>query len=369
MAERKYLYEAKDAQGRPRSGYVEAVAFADARAKLSSQGLADIVVIDDDLTAELRAFAERDGVAPDSDVDLLTRYKPSAWGMAAVAFRKSWIWNTVSLAVAAWLWLSGSPWWALALAVVTVLPIVFPAWIQWRQNEVSREFWRGNYESSERIARKLRGMGFISKVPTVLLELDSRIASAMVKRGDLPGALAVLAPWAESDRVPHATYLIKKGNLHFLARDWPAYIAAMEAVLEATRADFARIDLAQVLARMGDDDARAKALLDGIDTAALSSLHIAFIGFGRGVLALRAGRNDEALRELAHAVDGMQAMGENPLMWGALSVATGYLCVAMARCGLNERARTMFASVRTMVEWHAEDRLLEWLRAEKLTAA
>lgn len=366
MADLKYLYEAKDKGGKPSSGYVEAPSFDEARSRLAARGMNEVVVIDDDLTAELRMFAERDGVTPDSDVDLLTRYRPSAWAMAMVALRKSALWNVASLLVAAWLWYSGSPWWAAAMVAVTVLPIAFPAWIQWRQNEIGREFWRGNYDASERIARKLRGMGFIAKVPTVLLELDSRIASAMVKRGDLEGALAVLAPWAASDKVPHATYLIKVGGLYFLARDWPRYIGAMEGVLEATQADFARIDLAQVLARMGDDDARAQALLDAADTAGLSSLHLSFIGFGRGVLALRAGRNDEALRELAHSVDGMQAMGENPLIWGALSVATGYLSVAMARCGLTERARAMFAPVRQLVEWHAEDRLLEWLRAEKL---
>lgn len=367
MAQRKYLYEAKGGDGKVRSGYMAADTFAQAREQLLAQGFRDVALIDDDLTAELRLFGERDGnVAPGADMDLSLRYRPTAWSVAWLALRVNGLWVVGAFLLAAYLWSAGSPGWAFVLLALVLLPATFPAWVQWRENEILREFWRGNYESSERIARRIRGMGFLARSPAGQLELDGRIAAAMVKRGDLAGAIALLAPWQGSDKVPAPTPLIKLANLHFLARDWPRYIEAQDRILESTQADFARIDLAQVLARMGDDDARAHALLDGVDTRALGPLQLAFIGWGRGVLALRAGRDEAALRELAQAVDEMQKMGGNPLVWGALALSTGYLCVAMARCGLGERARAMFASVQAIVERHGEDRLLEWLREASL---
>jgi hypothetical protein len=367
VAQRKYLYEARGGDGKVRNGYMAADTFAQAREQLLAQGLRDVALIDDDLTAELRLFGERAGnVAPGSDMDLALRYRPTAWSAAWLALKVNGAWVVAAFLLAAYLWSAGSPGWAGVLLALVLLPATFPAWVQWRENEILREFWRGRYESSERIARGMRGMRFVAKSPSAQLELDGRIAAAMVKRGDLPGAIAVLAPWQGSDKVPPPTPLIKLANLHFLARDWPRYVDAQDTILEATQADFARIDLAQVLARMGDDDARAQALLDAVDTRALGPLQLAFIGWGRGVLALRAGSNDAALRELAHAVNEMQKTGENPVVWGALALSTGYLCVAMARCGLGERARAMFASVHRIVEWHGEDRLLEWLRAEGL---
>jgi hypothetical protein len=367
VAPRRYLYEAKGDDGKVKCGYMAADTLAHAREQLLALGLREVALIDDDLTAELRVFGERAGsVEPGADMDLALRYRPTAWSVAWLALRANGIWVVAALLLAAYLWSAGSPGWALALVALVLLPATFPAWVQWRENEILREFWRGNYESSERIARAMRAMRFVSRSPIAQLELDGRIAAAMAKRGDLAGAIAQLEPWQGSDKVPAPTPLVKLANVYFLARDWPRYIQAQDRILESTQADFARIDLAQVLARMGDDDARAAALLDSVDVRALGPLQLAFIGWGRGVLALRAGRDEAALRELAQAVNEMQKMGGNPLVWGALALSTGYLCVAMARCGLRERARAMFASVQPIVERHGEDRLLEWLRAAGL---
>lgn len=267
----------------------------------------DVAVIDDDLGAELRLFGEREGnVAPGADMDLALRYRPTAWSAAWLALRANGLWVAGAILLAACLWSAGWTGWAYGIFALLLPLATFPAWVQWRENEILREFWRGNYGSSERIARGLRGMRFVARSPTAQLELDGRIAAAMAKRGDLAGAIALLEPWQGSDKVPAPTPLVKLANVYFLARDWPRYIQAHDRMLESTQADFARIDLAQVLARMGDDDARAGALLDAVDTRAFGPLQLAFIGLGRGVLALRAGRDEDALRELARAGDVRQ---------------------------------------------------------------
>lgn len=364
---RKYLYQARAGGGEPVSGYIEAESSLGARDSLAARGLSEIAVIDDDLSAEVRAIAEREGVEPDVEIDFLTRYEPTSWGLALVAVRRNLVWIVLGLALAAWLAVVG--WYlfaALALAGIAALP-AFPAWVQWQQNEMHREFWRGRYDASERIARRLRDMRFHAHAPSIRAELDARIAGSMAKRGDLAGALAMVAAWEGSEHVPAATHLNRVAHLHFLSRDWSRYLELMERIeRESAGADFARIDLAQVLARMGDDDLRAAELLDGLDPGGLGPMHQAFIGWARGVLALRAGRNEAALDELSRAVAAIQTMAANPVTWGAVALATGYLCVAMARQGMADRARAMLATVRPIVEAHAEDRLLDWLRAEGL---
>lgn len=370
----KYLYEARDDAGNTIAGYVDAAGTMAARDELVARGLREVVVLDDELSAELRACAERDGVAADRDgvaadrdIDLMSRFKPSVWGLAIIAIRRNALWVAGAVIAAAVLAYVG--WYLFALgafAIAAAIPL-FPAWIQWLQNEMYRAFWRGDYATSERMARRLRRMRMYAHVDSILMELDSRIAAARVKQGDVEGAFALMAPWKESASIPPVMHSIKESGLHFLARDWRRYLEAMEATREASGDAFwARIDVAQSLARIGDDDERARSLLEGIDAAGLSPLHVAFIGWGRGVLALSARRDDEALRELAHAVNEMQKMGENPVTWGSLALATGYLCVAMARRGLRERAAAMLASVRPIVETHAEDRLLHWLQEERL---
>jgi len=125
--------------------------------------------------------------------------------------------------------------------------------------------------------------------------------------------------------------------------------------------------VAQLTARMGDDDARAAALLEGLDEARMPALHVAFVKWARGVLHLRAGRDAEAMQQLTFSVEEMQRHAASPTIWGALAAATGYLCVAMARTGREEAARELYQSVRGIIGRHGEPRLLDWLREARLS--
>ena len=58
----------------------------------------------------------------------------------------------------------------------------------------------------------------------------------------------------------------------------------------------------------------------------------------------------------------MQSQAAHPHAWGALSIVTAYLCVAMARTGRKDAARELYATVRSIVSFYGEDRLLAWLR-------
>lgn len=367
---RKYLYEARTREGEEKRGYVSAGSLAEAKAQVQGEGFLEYTLLDDDNTAQLREAMEAAGFEADAEVDLLGRYHPSAVGLMAIAVRKNWIALVVVLGFAAALWIWGYPVGSLVLVLVCAGTVAFPGWVQWEQNQLYRRFWAADYEGSIRSARRLRRFAKASGLQASMVEMDARIAGALVKLGRKGEADALMNAWQGSDKVPATLVMTKKADLEFLARNWAAYVAAIERIYHAAHeADYAKIDLGQVTARLGDDDERAGALLAAVDNSAMGPLHHAFTEWGRGVLALRAGRNDEALGRLAASVDAMQQMIENPIIWGALSLSTAYLCVAMARTGRGEAARQMFAGVRPIVEWHGEDRLIQWLRAEGLLGA
>jgi hypothetical protein len=364
---RKYLFKALGPDGKEASDYVVADNMGDARLRLEATGHRDITVLDDEISAELRELAERSGVESDARVDLLSRYNPTPLALVSVALRKNSLWYAIGLLIV----VATGLYWSMAAAGVSLLlllaAILFPGWVQHQQNAIHLEFWKGRFDRSEKIARRLRGMSIAQAVPTILLELDSRIANARVMQKDFAGGVAVLAPWADSKAVGATTYRTKLAHLHYLSRDWAGYVRIQEEILEASgNAAPARIDVGQLLARVGNDDTRAAALLDGFDLAALPPLYVAFIRWGRGVLALKQGRNAEALADLTHAVDAMQGQAAHPHAWGALSLVTAYLCVAMARTGRADAARELFATVRPIVSFYGEDRLLAWLREEGL---
>jgi hypothetical protein len=368
MTTRKYLYEADGG----RSGHVDAESVTDARSRLAAAGHTQVVIHDDDFLSDLRKATEKEsGIQQFADLEVLLKRDPSAWAMTRYVARKNWISILVILGGALLLAMLFATWWAW-VAVVVVLGYVaywllLPGWLQWQQNEMHRGFWAGDWDGSERIARRIRGLALVKNLSGMKLELDGRIAGCMVMKGDLDGAYALLAPWESHPDLVKGMWLAKNNNLHFLARRWDRCVEGAErCYAELGGIDTPAIDLALALARYGDDDARAAAVLDGLDPARLVPMQVAFAQWARGVLLLKRREDEAALVVLTRAAGEMQNLAINPLSWGAVALCVGYLCVAMARAGRGEAARQMLAGVRSIVERHGDDRLLDWLRAENL---
>ena len=370
MAQRKYLYTGRTSRGEEHGGFVVADSVAAATEQVRGLGLDRVAVLDDETSAQLRELWEREGgITSDAAFELRLRESPTALGQAWSALRLNAKWNVFVLAIVAALAGFGHPAIALVVAALNFAFLLLPARTQWQQNEIHRAYWRGDYAASERIARKLRGASWLQNAPAALLELDARIASARLKQGDRAGAHALLAPWLHSDKVPRAAAQAKVAHLYFVGREWDAYVEAMEAVHRERPEDPTRvIDLGQTLARMGGDPARARQLLESVDTAAFGDLPLAFVAWGRGVVSLREGDDATAVNELGAAVAHLQAQAGNPMLWGAIAIATGYLAVALARTGRRDLALSMHGAVAAIVASHAEDPLLDMLRAERLAA-
>ena len=329
----KYLYRARDSAGNPSEGFVDADSPKRAREKLLQQGFADVVIWDDETTAALREGTEKaGGLVTDPRLHLILLTRPQPWSVMAHAVRTQWIWLVIAAGCIWYAWASGEYAIAWLLVAINVAGVLFPGWVTWQQYGIYRQFWAGRWDASERTARRVRRLWFVQKLPASQLELDARIACALVKKGQFAAALAVLEPWKARSDVPASVVNSKIGTLYFLNRDWQRYLESVQRGLELTGgSDTSKIDVAQTLARMGDDNERAAALLDQVDLEGKRGLARGFALWGRGVIALNKRDDAAALGHLTAAVDGLLEDGANPITWGGLSLATGYLAVATAR--------------------------------------
>jgi tetratricopeptide (TPR) repeat protein len=364
MTVRRYMYKSAST-----SGYVEAESVALARERLAAQGLADASILDDDYLASLMRDAR---ATPDwnARLEIVARESPSGLGLAWYVIRSAWMTYLLLLLVMGWIVYSGSSpawmigWGALCLALFGLA--FYPAWMARLHGQVFILAWKGDWEGVERAARRVKGQRDARKLPVVQFDMDGRIAAAWVMQGRLDDAIALIAPWRESDQIPAGSWSSRMSLLYWMARDWDRTLEYAERwVTEAPDLDSAKIDHALYLLRLRGDEAstaQALALLDGLEPASIVPLQKAFIGWARGVALLKRGDDAKALEQLAVAVGDMQAFADQPVILGALALASGSLAVAMARCGRGEEARLLFESVRPIVERHGEDLLLAGLR-------
>jgi hypothetical protein len=365
MTTRKYLYEATT-RGNRATGHVDADSVADARQRLVASGHSDVVIHDDDFVADLRAAGEKElGFARPAEIEMLIKRNPTALAFMAYSARKNWLNIVVAIVLLFLFAVARVAWWAWGFVLVyvafAIYTIALPGWAQWQQNELYRAFWAGNWKRSKSIASRLRQSGLVKKLDSVKLELDKRIAACWIMEGRVDEGYRLMGLWAS-----HPNYWGALVTLRYYARDWAGALEIEERIFRETGRDTSRIDLAQMLARYADDDARAKELLDGLDPEKIVPAQAAFIGLARGVVALKSTSNEEALRHLSVAMNQFQKMAVNPLTWGSVALCSGYLAVALSRMGDSRRARLFLEPLRHIVERHAEDRLIGWLRAEQL---
>jgi len=363
MSGRTYLFEATQ-RGKRAAGHIEAASVAEARERLVAAGHSDVVIHDDDFMADQRTMSEKElGFSRPVAIEMLVKRNPTALALMAYAARQNGLTLAVSFGLLAIFAVFGATWWAWAIVGSVTAYLVYmiarAGYVQWLQNEIYRSFWAADWKRSELLATRLRRSSLVATLDSAKLELDARIAACRVMSGRAEDGYRMLEPWAA-----HPNYRVKKATLRYYAHDFMGALAIHEEIFADTGMDTARIDLAQNLARYADDDRRATELLDGLDPAKIVPAQAAFVGLGRGVLALKSGANEEALRHLATAMEVFQEMAANPLAWGSVSICSGYLAVALARAGDRDKARAFLAPLRAIVERHAEPRLLGWLRAE-----
>lgn len=366
----RILYTATDGAGQPRQGYVDADSAAAARVELEGRGLTGIALHEEPAVA--RGSHDADGLGEAEQAQLarfklaLMRNPGPGTVLVEVVRRTWWLLLAAVLAIgwglrqASWLWIACG---VVAIGVVFV-PTIWSLRHGNRYLDVLRRHAVGDWDGMRRACDRLRGMSRTQ--PMVDFDLDLRIAYVEARNGSLEKALASVESWRAKLADQPGMFDMRVAVLHLAAGDYAGYTRLMAAALEANPGDPSRtLDLALAHARFGSLDEAAR-LLGSIDTGLLPPHAAGFVGWARGVVALR--RQDVALAvtALADAVAEFLRYSSQPAIWTALAFTTMDHALALNAAGRRDEARRALVPVWPIVRAHARAPMLRMLQDEGL---
>lgn len=366
------LYTAKQPDGRPARGFVEADGVASARRKLAEQGLQNIVFHQDASVSEDSAALAR---LSDAEVDDLARLKlqvmrePGLKTVLLEVARRNRIGLLVDGLMLGWgLWTGN----VLMVAIATTLAISPFALTAWRHRHADRyqAFLRahalGDVARARQLAAQLRAVG--SQARNLAFDLDVRLAGFQAREGQLDQALASLAPWRERMAGQMPLFETRLASVHAAAGDRAGFVAAMARGHALASDDPSRtLDLALAEARFGDVD-RAQTLLDRVDPALIPAHGAGFVLWARGMCLVRQGQPAGAAT-LGLAVAEFLKLGARVASWTALAFCVADHALALATAGRQDEAKRELGMVWPVLQAHADKTLMQMLRTLDLVPA
>lgn len=363
------LYSAKDGEGRPVEGFVEAATTADARRELQARGLGGIVLHQEatmgtdagDLAgldpAQARELAR---------IRIASMQRPGVLPLLGEVARNNRGWIAFDAALFAWGAYVGSRWLLASSAALLVLPFAIALW-QYRHGgrylALIKSFSVGEWDRVRELAAKLRTVS--ASRPTMDFDLDVRLACIAARHDGLAPAVAALAPWQAKLAGSPGMYEGRIASVHAAAGDRDGYVRLMQASYEYAPSEPSRVlDLALAHARFGSAE-RAGELMQGLDASLLPPHGRGFVHWVDGLVRLRTG-GAGGLEELGRGVAEFLKLSGQPAVWTSLAFCACDHAVALALAGHREAARAELAQVWPMVRAHADKPLLRMLQADGL---
>lgn len=362
------LYSAKDREGKPVQGFVEAASVLQARQQLQAQGLTDVVLHQDTtVSTDPRSLA---GLGPEQQRELarLSLATIGQPGLAPllrhVAGANRW-WIAFDLGLMAWGIATANGWLMAGGAVLALLPFAMAAW-QYRHgdryNALLKAFALGDWKQVRALAQKLREVS--GGVQNMEFDLDLRLAAVRARAGQLSEALADVEPWRARVATP-GTFENRVAAIHAAAGDRAGFVRLMaESHAKAPQEPARALDHALAEARFGDAAVAAR-LLGEVDPTLLPPHAQAFVAWARGLVQLRQ-QQPGALDQLAQAVAEFLKLAAQPAAWPALAFSTCDHAIALAMAGRKDEARQELAQVWPIVRAHGDTALLRLLQTEGL---
>jgi len=367
----RILYRAKSARGDDVADFIEASSAAEAMSKLAGRGLKDIVLMqspdiaafnqplpgmDPQVYARLRAEISEDRSLK-AALGRVVRYNASLLAVGAAA-------------LAAGLWLRLLPL-SLVGGALFVYPFAFFAVKHRHLNNFQallKSYARGQWEEVRRLAPALRNATDNALLPW---DIDVRLACVEAHQGRLDAAVASLEHWRPqiAAKAP-GMFEARLASVYSAARDYDTFVRLMEQAAELGRQDPSRmVDVALAHARFGDLR-RARDVLDSVDVKLLTPTGQKFVTYVKGILLVREGHPELAIPDLRTATDGFLELSlKSSAGWVALAMSSGYLAVALARCGQRDEAQAVIAPVLPILLVHAEKPLMDALQDDVLQRA
>jgi hypothetical protein len=367
----RILYRARTARGSDVADFVEAGSAAEAMKLLGDRGLKDIVLLQ---SPDIAAFNQPlPGLTQKQHARLRAEFmaKPGL----ATALRGTTRVNGPILLFGAF-GLGGGLWWHLLdMAVLGAAALLFPyAAFFWKRRHLDRyqalqkAYARGQWDEVRRIAPMLRK---VTNNPLLPWDLDVRLACIEAKQGNLDAALAGLDGWKPKIAVKApGMFEARLASVNLAAHDYAGYVRLMEQAAELSGQDPSRrVDVALANAKFGDA-AKARDIVEHLDMKLLTPLAHKFVAFIKGLLALRAGRPEEAVAALQASTQSFFELAlRTQVAWVGVAISSGYYAVALARCGQRAEAQRAIADTLPILLVHGEKPLMDMLQDEVLQKA
>lgn len=364
---KKIPYSATAANGKRVSNFVEASSSKEAVAILQAEGLADIRLQNDGLTAfhrpELEGLSKYE-LAKIADFEIRIRKGSNVFDVLIESTRTHWVFIVVALGLIYWGVSSPND---LALAAGGLIIAVIYGLTLLGYRHAARY---NNLLQCEALGDRAQALALIEQLrphmntPDMRFDLACREAAIVAKNGSINGALNIVERFrAKFGETSPGLFESRLASVFHASGWYEEYVEHMRtAHSKSADSPVVVVDAALAEARLGDLD-RALRLIDELNADHLPEYGLPFIDWVRGVVALR--RNDDiALQHLKEAVSGLLEYGTNPAIWSSLGLCTAYYAVALSAVDPNA-AKNMLDSVSQIVQAHADDSLLQ-LIAERV---
>ena len=358
----RFIYRA-EADGRPVCGIQDAGSAAEAIALLEARGLAGIHLQNHLLNAVMPLDTQ--GLS-DTQYACTYQYFQQHFGWRAffaMFFRRTWGLWLGCLGLGAWMAMNGDWLW---MALVLAAPLGMLALGAWKFRDaqafnalladIARGEWLQAQARIHRLRRKIHD-------ESVAMELDVQQACLLARQGDMAQARAVLDVWQPvMDLLMPGMFAAHLGRVFLAARDQQQVLTYYRQSMEQADGDAAMVlDCALMEARYGSP-ARAHCLLLDLDDATLPEQGYAFVPWVTGIIALRQGRNADAVDNLQQAVTGLQPLADNPAVWPSLAMMAGDLACSLLALERIEQADQAARPVWPVLSVHGDPDQLAALR-------
>lgn len=366
-----YLVAATDRNGRRDTFARDAASPEHLVAVLEREGFREIELIDDEITASLRAqWPENLKPKSASEYQFEARLRKGpvsngSWWWQAV--RNNWLLLVLAFAGIAWGVWRGSP--GTVIAVLAVVALWF--WLVVRGQALAKEynallaaFARGELDEADAVIERLLASSTVQGNDQMCADLLYRRACVLARRGRLEDGLALVGSLEQAPHAGNGVHLSMVASIHYSADRLDDFIDGLERACEASgRNNTMLLDLAFAHVRMGDPQ-RAAALLSQVQPKLLPAVQQPVHRAIAGITHLREGDHAQAAAILQEAVTAIDAFAANPAVWPFNGMLSGYLALALLGCDRREDARTALAPWRQVALYCLEPASRQRLASE-----
>lgn len=369
-----FLYSAINAHSQPVQGFIEAPGSRQAMDALRARGLTSVALHQEAAIAtsssELHGLSQAQ-LSELARLRLTAMRKPGLPQVLLEVARLHRFWLLADAALFAYAVHTGSRQMLWGACLAAVFPFVWGAW-QFRHGDrylqLVKSYSIGDWSRVQQLAAKLQQRS--ESLPSMAFDLAVRLACIKARQGALEEAVRSLQDWRLRPELlaSPGMFECRLASVYAAAGDRQSFVRLMGESFEVSAHDPSRtMDYALALARFGDVH-EAERQLAQVETELLPPHASGFIGWTKGLIALRRGQSDASIL-LGAAVAEFLKLSTQPAVWTALAFCTCDHAISLKLTGQQDKAINELAQVWPIVKAHADKALLKLLKADGLLPA